>query len=110
MIITMFHIASALLGLVVAGLLSWKLLAFPDQFHFVERFGMGLVGGTMILRIAPVLSSPDQTPFSDWATAIMSLGLVLMHGGRLRRLIRHAARNQRAVDAAKAHLAARVTR
>lgn len=107
MTILLLHLASAIFGVTVAALLVVKLTMFPEQFKRIERIGMGLVGGTMILRIGPIVSSPETTPFSDWSTTLMTFGLVLMHWGRLARLIRHARIGTLAKDAAEAHLRAR---
>jgi multisubunit Na+/H+ antiporter MnhG subunit len=107
MIAFLFHLGSALAGGLVSLLLVFKLVMFPDQFNRVERIGMGLVGGTMILRVGPLMSSPETNPFSNWSTFVMTVGLVMMHWGRLARLIRHARRNTLAADAATAHLKAR---
>lgn len=102
MIIFLFHVVSAVLSFVVAAILAWKLILFHEQFRFYERLGMGMVGGAMILRIGPIVLTPEQTPFNDWGTTVMTAGLVLMLGGRLVRLIRHARKNELAVDAARA--------
>lgn len=100
--IVWFHIFSALAGLGVALVLVIKLVAYPEQFRFVERLGMGMVGGSMILRIGPILASPETTPFSDWSTTVLQVGILFMVYGRLVRLRRHAKANERAVDAARA--------
>lgn len=107
MIIFWCHILSAATGVAVAGVLVAMLILFPDHFRKWERVGMGLVGGTLILRVGPVMAFPETTPFSDWSPAVMAIGMLLMTGGRLVRLIRHDRVNQRAVDSAEAHLSSR---
>lgn len=107
MIITMLHIVSAATGITFALIQVLKLTMFPDSFKFVERFGMGLAGGAQILRLGPILSQPMSTPFDDWATTIMQIGILLMAAGRFNRLLRHSRNNSRAIDAAEAHLRAR---
>jgi divalent metal cation (Fe/Co/Zn/Cd) transporter len=107
MITILLHIISAVCGLAVSVIMVWKLTQFPDSFSFTERLGMGMVGGGMILRLGPILSKPYSTPFDDWATSVMQIGVLLMTWGRLARLIRHARSNTRAIDAAAAHLKAR---
>ncbi len=107
MIIFLLHLLNAVGGVCVAGVLVVMLVKFPDQFRKVERIGMGLLGGTLILRIGPVMSYPETTPFSDWSPALMIVGLFMMNAGRLKRLIRHDRANQRAIDSAEQYLKAR---
>lgn len=107
MILLVIHLLSATLGVVFAVVMVTKILQFPDAFNRVERWGMALAGGTMILRIPTIIVSPETTPFSDWANLAMTLGMVMMSAGRLVRLMRHARSNTRAIDAAEAHLRAR---
>jgi hypothetical protein len=107
MMIFLFHLGSALAGLVLAAVLVFKLMCFPDQFKVTERIGLALVGATMILRVGPIMASPETTPFSDWSTLLMTVGLLMAHWGRLTRLIHHSRDNTRAADAAEAHLKAR---
>lgn len=107
MIVALFHIGSAVMSAAVAVVLVVKLLRFNEQFRGDERVGMGLVGAMSILRIGPILAAPETTPFSDWSTFLMAVGVFLMIYGRLRRLIRHERSNTAAVDAAAAHLRSR---
>lgn len=107
MILFIIHVLTAFLGVIFTIIMVTKILQFPDTFSAVERWGMALSGGTMILRIPTIIVSPETTPFSDWATLAMTLGMVMMSAGRLARLMRHARNNTRAVDAAEAHLRSR---
>lgn len=107
MIVVLFHIGSALMSAAVAIVLVIKLMRYNALFRIDERLGMGLVGAMSILRIGPILAAPETTPFSDWSTFLMALGIFLMIYGRLRRLNRHARANTLAADAAEMHLRAR---
>jgi len=101
MILYLIHLGSVILGAGVTTVLVWKVAVYPEQFNRVERIGMALVGGTMVLRAPSIMVSPDTTPFSDWSTCAMTLGLLMMHGGRLIRLRRHARANKRMGEAWK---------
>ena len=107
MIVFGMHLLTALGGIALAVVMVVKIVRFPDAFNRIERWGMALVGGTMILRAPSIMVSPETTPFSDWATMAMTGGLLMMTAGRMVRLFRHSRVNTRAVDAAETHLRAR---
>jgi hypothetical protein len=98
------RIAAALVSIPVAAILSAKLIEFPDAFTRIERYGMGLFGSALILRIAPLLSSPEPTPFDHWSALMLGIGAFMMSFGRWQRLRRHKRANTLAHDAAVEHL------
>ena len=93
-------ILNALAGAVAASILAYKLSCLADKFTPLERVGMGLWGGGMILTIGPILSD-TPTPFEDWSGFLIRVGSCLYLIGRL---TRHRFNNWRAVRQARRHL------
>ena len=60
MIITGIHLLSAIGGSILTAILVAKLVMFPEHYKLVERAGMGIVGGTMIMRIGPIMATPES--------------------------------------------------
>lgn len=90
-----WSIANAALSGGLAAILSYKLIVWGASYNFPERLGMGLMGGSVILTIAPLLTS-GPTPFDGWSTALLRLGAIIYFAARLYRLIKHRHANTRA--------------
>lgn len=83
-------ISSAIAGIVAAGIISFKLIVWPDKFNWLERFGMGMIGAGMVLTIAPLFAYAQghgavATPFDDWGSAWLRIGCCLYFVGRMMR-------------------------
>lgn len=96
-------IVNAILSAGLAAILSYKLIIWGGSYNFVERLGMGLMGGSVILTIGPLLTS-EPTPFDGWATALLRFGAILYFAARLYRLMKHRHANTKAKRDAVAHM------
>lgn len=83
----------------------YKLSQFRDMANLCERTGLGLIGGGSFLTVS-VIWEPHG-PFEGWATAVMTLGVILLLVGRTWRDKQHSVRNLRAVKLAREHLQSR---
>jgi hypothetical protein len=98
--------AAACISLTV--LVTGTMMAFRDQFIWVERLGIGLMGGSSFLTIAPLVDlSRDGTPFDAWPSFLLKIGCIMLFSGRLYRLLRHEQANILQKRFAAEHLAAR---
>jgi hypothetical protein len=91
-------------SIIVAMIVTFKLLAYPDQFNLGERVGMGMTAGGMLMRIGPILGHgifSERTPFDDWSVTLLHVGLAVYFMARLARIHRHWIANQRAKQAAR---------
>ncbi|MET0439141.1 MAG: hypothetical protein ABW043_16775 [Devosia sp.] len=107
MTLYLIHLATVLVGVAMIAVLVVKVTVYPDNFNWIERAGMAISAGTIVLRSPAIMNSPEITPFSDWSTLVFMIGLLMMHAGRLFRLHKHAKKGDRARDAAELHLRAR---
>ena len=97
-------IINVLSSIIVAMIVTFKLLAYPDQFNLGERAGMGMVAGGMLMRIGPILSKgflSERTPFDDWSVTLLHVGLATYFIARILRVHRHWINNERAKRAAR---------
>lgn len=78
--------------LAVVGIVLVKLVWFFEDYHWDERFGLGVAGGCALMTV-PVLLTGPANPFSEWAGALFAFGVLVYFAGRLRRQINHARRN-----------------
>lgn len=84
-------------GCVSAALVIWSvgmLLMFKARYNFMERFGLGLMGGGGILRIH-VIFEMQGSPFFEWAPVIAITGALFLLIGRSTRDWRHEFANWR---------------
>ena len=98
---TVINIASAV---IVAMIVTYKLVAYPDQFTLGERVGMGMTAAGMLMRVGPILGHvtfAERTPFDDWSVTLLHLGLAIYFVARLARIHRHWINNERAKQAAR---------
>lgn len=83
-----WSILNIITAIIPALIIVFKLTAYPDFFTPLERCGMGLTGTALVLRCAPILAKGAElppTPFDDWATTLMGIGLTMYFIGRLLR-------------------------
>ena len=83
-----------------------KLLAYYDDFKPIERYGLGITAGSVLLTIPPLLSEAP-TPFDDWSSVALRLGVFLYLAGKVERLLRHARNNHRQLIASQAWMKGR---
>jgi len=101
---TAWTIINVLSSIVVAMIVTFKLLAYPDQFTLGERMGMAGIAAGMLMRIGPILGRNffgEQTPFDDWSVTLLHVGLATYFIARLARIHRHWIANERAKQAAR---------
>lgn len=103
---TGFDIANVLLRLLLTALVIYKLSQFREMANLVERIGLGMMGGGSFLTV-PIIMDRNHSPFDGWATTVLTLGVVLLIGGRTYRDWKHARANEAAVEQARGHLQAR---
>ena len=99
----MEHLA-ALLRFVLVALVAYKVARWGYMLNCVERYGLGIIGGSAFLTIPVILDAHGEgTPFDTWSGVLLSLGIILYLGGRLSRHIRHEHNNELAKEAARQH-------
>lgn len=96
-------IINTVLSLALSLIIVHKLLNWFDNFNRLERAGMGIMAGSVLLTI-PALWLYGPTPFDQWTTALIRLGAVLYFMGRLSRHRRHWLRNEATKRQAQEHL------
>ena len=99
-------ILNSIFRVFITAILAYKLVAFRDQLKPVERWGMGIAGGSAFLTIPAIWDLPGN-PFDKWATTLFSFGIMLYFIGRMTRHFRHARNNTLANKAAARHFEAR---
>lgn len=99
-------ILAASLRLAIVVLISVKVTRFGHMLNFLQRLGLGLMGGSGFLTIPVILDVyKEGTPFDIWAGMAMSFGIGLYLWGTILRNARHDKRNEEALAAARAHFA-----
>lgn len=96
----LWPILNIIFGLVVAGIITYRLGWTYKTLTQMERSGMGFIGAAMFLNIAPLISS-NPTPYEDWGGTLLRLGCTLFFFGQL---LRHRDNNKETVRQAKRHL------
>lgn len=100
-------ILNTVLSIGLAVLIAYVLFVFDETLIIVERVGLGLAGGSVLLSIASIWAHGAMTPYSVWYQWIWRAGWILYLGGRTYRVRRHHSNNQSSKDIAGAWLAAR---
>ncbi len=102
---TFWTLLNATLGAAVAFMLAYKLFMHSEWTACAERIGMALIGAALILNIGPILARAGmpygigpQTPFDDWASALLRIGLVTYFGART---LKHWRANQQQIAISK---------
>lgn len=65
---------------VIFAVLSWTLALKLDDYTPPERIGMGIIAAGCIMRVGPIATKPS--PFDDWATFWMAIGMIVYFIGR----------------------------
>ena len=87
-------ILNVVFALGVTACATYKLIVHFDMLKAVERIGLGLMAGSVLMTIPPLITEAP-TPFDDWSPAILRLGAFLYLFGRAERLWRHRRANER---------------
>lgn len=103
---SVWEIINAALRLVLTGLVIFKLSQFREFANMAERVGLGMMGGGSFLTIGILIEGP-QSPFDGWAITVLTLGMVLLIGGRTYRDMKHQRANERQLKAAEAWMKGR---
>lgn len=98
-----WNIVNAIGSVGLAAVLSYMMIIWGNAYNFPERLGMGLMGGSVILTITPLLTT-EPAPFDGWATALLRFGAILYFAARLYRLVKHRHANTKAKRDAVAHM------
>lgn len=98
-------IIAATLRLLLTVLVIYKLMRWGHMLIQIERFGLGIIGGSAFMTVPVILDAKRYgTPFDTWAGVLFTLGVTVYLIGRLSRHIRH----ERANDAMAARHEARM--
>jgi hypothetical protein len=101
-------IIAALLRLILTALVIYKLMRWGHMLIPVERFGLGIIGGSAFMTVPVILDAKRYgTPFDTWAGVLFTLGVTLYLAGRLSRHIRHERANDAMVAQHEARIAGR---
>jgi len=76
-----FYTIKVLLTLIIFGVIAYKMGRHHDKFTWIERTGMGFIGGGSMMLIAPITFKPS--PFDDWVMTLFLLGNAVYFIGRL---------------------------
>jgi hypothetical protein len=74
---------NVLASMIVFGIVSWKLVMKADHFTIIENIGMGLTAAGAVMTIGPITF--DGSPFDDWASILMRIGIAIYFVGRVTR-------------------------
>ena len=85
-------ILNVIFALGVTACATYKLIVHFDSLKQVERIGLGLMAGSVLMTIPPLITAA-ATPFDSWSPAILRLGAFLYLFGRAERLMRHRRAN-----------------
>lgn len=83
-----------------------KVTRFGLTLNPIERAGLGFMGGGSLLTVN-VIWEHQASPFSDWATTLVTYGALMFLFGRTWRDWRHEHRNITAREQARKYLQAR---
>lgn len=84
----LWTILNIISGIVVALILSYKLILHSHRFTLIERLGMALIGASMILNLGPLAATTAfhcraPTPFDDWGGTLLRAGCAVYFIGRM---------------------------
>ena len=101
-------IVAASLRLCLTALVIYKLLRWGHMLIKIERFGLGIIGGSAFMTVPVILDAHKEgTPFDTWSGTLFTFGVALYLAGRLSRHIRHERANNALVAQHEARIAAR---
>jgi len=100
----MTEILAASLRFMLVALVAYKVVRWGYMLNQIERFGLGIMGGSAFLTIPVILDSHSEgTPFDTWAGVLLSFGIILYLGGRISRHVRHEHNNELAKEQSLQH-------
>lgn len=91
---------NSFLRLILTGLVIYKLSQFREMANMAERLGLGMMGGGSFLTIGVIIEGHDS-PYDGWAAGVLTLGMVLLIGGRTYRDMKHQRANDQMVEQAR---------
>lgn len=88
---------------------SWALVRFGEAMNELERLGLGLIGGSSFMTLAPIYGAVYRidTPFDQWSGVILKVGCIVFAVARTVRIYRHELRNDAQIKVAREHLESR---
>lgn len=94
-VLVCFAVANMIGRLSLTLFIAYALLRFGHHMHGVERFGLGLIGGSSLMTLAPIWGSIErvETPFDQWSGVLLTAGMVMFAAGRMFRFVKHEWRN-----------------
>lgn len=81
-------IINVVTSVLVAMIVVFKITAFHDHFTLAERVGMGMIGAAVLMRCGPIIATKllaSPSPFDDWSTTLLNVGLAVYFIARLLR-------------------------
>jgi hypothetical protein len=108
---TPWVIINAFASIIVTVIVVYKMAWLHSKFIATEMLGMGMIGAAVVLNIGPIVArgfafgATLDTPFDDWASTMLRVGLAFYFYGRISRLWKHDRPNKRMVEQGRAHQA-----
>lgn len=95
-----WDLLNILFRLGIIAIVIFKLWRLYDHYNREERFGLGVMGGCVLMTIPVILQGP-ASPFSEWTGTLFALGVLVYLVGRVRRTMLHMQRNKDMIRRAK---------
>ena len=77
-------------GAVVAAMITYNLAHNADRISCPQRIGMAIIAAAMVMKIGPIIAHngvpygmEPNTPFDDWVSTLLRIGLVIYFGARV---------------------------
>lgn len=108
---TPWIIINAVASVIVTAIIVYKMGWLHSKFNSAEMVGMGLIGAAVVLNIGPILArgfafgATLDTPFDDWASTMLRVGMAFYFLGRISRVWKHDRPNKQMVKQGRAHAA-----
>ena len=75
---------------VVAAMITYNLVHNADRISCPQRVGMALIAAAVVMNIGPIIAHngtpfglAPSTPFDDWVSTLLRIGLVIYFGARV---------------------------
>ena len=75
---------------VVAAMITYNLAHNADRISCPQRIGMAIIAAAMVMKIGPIIAHngvpygmEPNTPFDDWVSTLLRIGLVIYFGARV---------------------------
>lgn len=97
-----FIFLNCLLSILLSVMIGFSVVWFEHWLTKVERIGMGIMGGSALLRVPGIYfaSQGVATPYDGWASCLFMVGAVVFFSGWMYRKRVHDLANGRAVKIA----------